>query len=91
MLNSTDVYISWLPPEQSLQNGVIQKYIVSVYEISIDDALEETDVLDGTSIVITDLHPYYNYQVTVSAFTIGPGPYSDVMFTMDEDGNKFKR
>ena len=86
VLNSTAAYVEWLPPKASEQNGIIQKYIVSVYEEFNDDELSDIDVVGMTSVTISDLHPYYNYQVTVSAFTILIGPNSAVSFKTEEDG-----
>ena len=40
-----------------------------------------------TSIEITSLHPFYVYEWTVSAFTVGEGPYSSIStVTTPEDG-----
>ena len=84
MLNSTAVHLAWSPPEIQYQNGIIQKYILSVYEV-VNDASFEVDVI-GSSTVITGLHPYYNYDITASAFTIAPGPDASVSIVTKEDG-----
>ena len=40
-----------------------------------------------TFIEITSLHPFYVYEWTVSAFTVGEGPYSSIStVTTPEDG-----
>ena len=40
-----------------------------------------------TSIEITSLHPFYVYEWSVSAFTVGEGPYSSIVtLTTPEDG-----
>ncbi len=83
-VNSTSVTFSWLPPQANKQNGIIQKYIVLVYEV-LNDVSMETDIIDATSATITDLHPYYDYAVSVSAFTIAIGPVISSSFTTEED------
>ena len=41
----------------------------------------------STSTVIQSLHPYYTYQIQVSAHTVTAGPYSIVqVLQMPEDG-----
>ena len=86
VLNSTAVYLVWNPPLLHEQNGVIKKYIVSVYEV-ISDLSTEVDTY-STYIVIGDLHPHYQYQMSVSAYTVAPGPDSLVLITTEEDGMK---
>ena len=42
---------------------------------------------ESNALNISGLHPYYNYNLTVAAVTIGPGPYSVVLtIRMPEDG-----
>lgn len=44
-------------------------------------------VVSTTSIVITSLQPSYTYQLSVTAYTIGEGPYTSVVtVTTPEDG-----
>lgn len=39
---------------------------------------------------ISDLHPFYTYQVNVAAVTVDTGPFSPTLtFTMPEDGKSF--
>ena len=83
-LNSTSVTFSWLPPQANKQNGIIQKYIVLVYEV-LNDVSMEIDIIGATHATITDLHPSYNYDVSVSAFTIAIGPVISSSFTTEED------
>ena len=83
-LNSTAIYLSWDPVLVHEQNGIIQYYIVTVYEVSTDTSTE-VDVVT-TNISITDLHPYYEYQFSVAAYTVGPGPDTHISAITNQDG-----
>ena len=76
--------MSWDPVLVHEQNGVIQYYIVTVYEVSTDNSTE-VDVVT-TNISITDLHPYYEYQFSVAAYTVGPGPDAHISAITNQDG-----
>ena len=73
-VDATTISISWQPPLFEKQNGIIRKYVVAVTEI--ETSTNFTLVSYNTSTTIYSLHPYYNYQVSVSAFTIATGPSS---------------
>ena len=54
------------------------------------DTGQHFQVVSSTSSVsVTSLHPFYNYEWTVSAFTVGKGPYSvPLSITTLEDGKR---
>ena len=85
MLNSTAVSLIWNPPETQKQNGIIQKYIISLFEVA-NDISEEIIVIGSTSAIVEGLHPHYDYDISVSAFTVAPGPDAVVSITTNEDG-----
>jgi len=73
-VNSTSVDLSWSPPPTEHHNGIIRRYIVRV-------VVEDTGEMFSLSsthqqITVGSLHPYYIYHFSVSAVTVGPGPYS---------------
>ena len=75
----------WEPPEDP--NGDIREYRVNVTE-------EETGrmfqlITSTTSITIGSLHPYYTYNCTVVAVTIGPGPFSSVITVRTAEDGRF--
>ena len=37
-------------------------------------------------LIVNFLHPYYTYQCTISAETIGPGPPANVIVTTHQEG-----
>ena len=85
-LNSTHIYLIWEPPEDP--NGDIREYRVNVTE-------EETGrmfqlITNTTSITIGSLHPYYTYNCTVVAVTIGPGPFSTVITVRTAEDGRFE-
>ena len=85
-VNSTHILLSWNPPVEEDQNGLVRSYTISITELqtNIYFTFEETT---QTEIVVGSLHPYYGYECTVSAVTIAPGPYSEPrLITTPQDG-----
>ena len=71
-------------------NGMIREYRISITEIITGTVINLTS--NTTSIIASGLHPYYVYECAVSAFTVGAGPYSQVInITTPEDGNNSTR
>ncbi len=72
--------MSWEPPRLDLQNGAIVSYFITVEEIETSSTRTfNTDATDNL-FVVNSLHPFYNYNCSVAAATIGLGPttYSSV-------------
>ena len=74
-VNATALLVTWVAPSADLQNGIIIQYRINLTE-SETGVITYFTVLNILQTTLTDLHPYYNYQVTVAAITIGLGPYS---------------
>ena len=73
--NSTTTQLSWQPPLPSSQNGIIRHYLIHVTE---EETMRQFELMSAsTSVTASDLHPYYTYSFTVSAVTVGQGPYSE--------------
>ena len=72
---NTSILIKWQPLPLEQQNGIIQKYHVTVYAPATNQSqLLETN---ETRIEVAGLHPFYLYEVTVSAESgAGVGPES---------------
>ena len=85
--NSTHAVAMWEDPDQDQHNGVITHYVVKIIET---DTLVTHPILTVFSppLMLSDLHPYYTYQVQVAAATsIGVGPFTQLLaFRMDEAG-----
>ena len=87
-ISSTSFVLSWSPPPISQQNGIIREYRVNITEIQTGLSI----ILNSTSTSVSalSLHPYYTYECTVSAYTVGGGPYSEVFtVTTSEDGRLY--
>ena len=84
-VNATAIYVSWESPNIESQNGIISHYSVSVTEVETDT--EVTHMTELTVIEIRLLHPFYTYEITLSASTrAGSGPASQAIYiTTQED------
>ena len=83
--NARTIRLSWGEPPSNQQNGIIGEYRVNITEVATGRVFQRVSAT--TSIEITSLHPFYVYEWTVSAFTVGEGPYSSIStITTPEDG-----
>ena len=67
--------LSWVPPTVDERNGIIIVYRINITEV--DTGSVRSLVSHNTQIGIHFLHPYYTYICTVSAVTVGEGPFSE--------------
>ena len=77
--------MTWEPPQEDQQNGIIQRYMimVMVQQTRVSLSLNTT----STSITIPNLHPAYDHSIEVAAVTVGVGRYSSVIsLTTPDDG-----
>ena len=84
-VTSTSIDIDWdsLPTEN--ENGIVRHYIVNVTEVQTGNTFQIMS--SDESATLTNLHPAYQYTLTVAAYTVGLGPYSTVLtVTTLEDG-----
>ena len=82
---STTISLSWNPPPLRDQNGIIREYRINITEVETGRTWQIT----STTIVamVQSLHPFYRYEWSVSAYTIGIGPYTAIsVVTTVEDG-----
>ena len=83
--SSTLVVFTWSPPPSIDQNGVIQYYVLKLREL--ETGIVWTFYAVNEDISIGSLHPYYNYECTITTHTVGIGPYSTaVLVQMEEAG-----
>ena len=76
--------MSWSPPTIAV-NGIIREYSIIIEDTRTGEL--ESYIALGTSINITNLHPYTNYSCRVAAITVATGPFSpSVNITTDQDG-----
>ena len=83
--SSTSFSLSWDPPPADDINGIVTEYRITITEVVTGRVITLTSAT--TSKMASGLHPYYVYECIVSAFTVGAGPYSQIIrITTPEDG-----
>ena len=82
--------LAWLPPESGGQNGIIQRYLISVTEV---DTMRQFQLTSASPFAtVLGLHPHYTYSFAVAAVTVGEGPYSEEISVQTlEDGEQMKK
>ena len=84
--SATSLLISWFPPPEQDQNGVIMGYNISYFEVDNSDIVTYTST-EETMINITGLMVYTEYNVSVAAYTsIGTGPFDSIIERTDSSG-----
>ena len=64
--------LSWRPPPEGQLNGVLRHYVLNVREL--DSGRNFTLMSINTMIVLSDLHPFYSYEIAVCPVTVDIGP-----------------
>uniref|UniRef100_A0A8C2WZ41 Roundabout guidance receptor 1 n=1 Tax=Cyclopterus lumpus TaxID=8103 RepID=A0A8C2WZ41_CYCLU len=86
--NGTAIVVSWQPPPEEEQNGVVQEY--KIWCLGNESRFHINRTVDGSalSVLIPSLAPGIRYSVEVAASTgAGPGVKSDItFFQLDASG-----
>ncbi|XP_035536277.1 roundabout homolog 1 isoform X2 [Morone saxatilis] len=86
--NGTTIMVSWQPPPEEEQNGVVQEY--KIWCLGNESRYHINRTVDGStlSVLIPSLTPGIRYSVEVAASTgAGPGVKSDItFFQLDASG-----
>ena len=85
---STSLLLSWTPPPEDSQNGIIRSYVVNITRV---DAVNDVMVHSTTasSLIVGGLEPFTSYQCSVAAVTINQGPFTiSVVVQTLEDGKQ---
>ena len=72
--SSTSITLRWEAPLADLQNGIIRSYHISVVELETGRVRLFTTNNTDRVLIVNLLHPFYTYNCTIGAYTIGPGP-----------------
>ena len=84
--SSTSLSISWSPPPEQDQNGVITAYNIT-YVTSGGNVMMNSTSSSTLSIELAGLEKFSEYSVSVAASTsIGGGPSVSIMVTTATDG-----
>ena len=79
------ITISWVSPEQELLNGVLNYFLLEIFEEDTNTITQTISITE--EVALEFLHPFYMYRVHVSAVTVLPGPFSEeLLVTTLEDG-----
>lgn len=84
-VDSRSISLSWGPPPAELLNGILRDYQIDVVE---EQTLRRFSVHTSSShYLLSFLHPFYDYVVSVAAFTVGNGPFSNnITIETHQDG-----
>ncbi len=89
--NASTLGATWeRPPDQTI-NGMLRHYIIEYCKV---DEMPESECKvanvsgDTTRILLTDLEEQQAYNVSVAAYTIGPGPFASVVTTAGQPKHK---
>ena len=92
-VSSSSISLTWAGPIPEEQNGIIQAYHINVTELETGEVLIFQTNGTATLMIINSLHPFYTYNCTVAAYTIGLGPsaYTEIRtFSEREDYSRYK-
>ena len=89
-ISSTSIRISWQAPLLELQNGEITAYHITVLELETGLVRAFTTVPTDSIYVVNSLHPFYNYNCSVAAFTNDLGPIAYYVVQTLPEGEKLK-
>ena len=85
-VSSSSILITWNPPVEEEQNGVIRMYYINVTELPTGNVRELMAHGDERIKVVNNLHPYYVYECAVAAYTVGLGPAALTQVLTDPAG-----
>ena len=76
VVSSVVISVTWNPPLAQDQNGIIFSYTIWLQEIVTGQTTLFEREGHHSQLVIDNLHPYYEYDVSVAAETVELGPFS---------------
>ena len=86
-ISVNNLTVTWRAPPRDKRNGEIRYYNIAVLEVATGSQSWYITSDSSTHWIVKGLHPYYAYQVSVAAVTVGLGPFShQVAVRMPEAG-----
>ena len=81
-INSTAIIVIWELPPLDGRNGNITGYSLVITEVATNTTTTHSQSGLHVELVITSLHPYYEYECHIAAETaVGSGPHGDAIIT----------
>jgi receptor-type tyrosine-protein phosphatase Q len=80
-VSSGSIRMTWIPPPEEEQNGVIRSYHIYVTELLTEIVQEILTEGNARIQIVNHLHPYYTYKCEIAAFTITLGPTASTQTT----------
>ena len=80
--------LNWNPPAADLQHGIIRGYNIRVFTRETMREQNFTVFDRVTELTVNNLHPFYTYECSIVAVTIGPGPSASVTSQLPQDGKQ---
>ena len=75
-INATSLFVQWSFIHSNMTNGPIISYNVKVFEVESNSTFSLLNI-SILNLTISNLHPYYHYQLFVAGSTIiGTGPFA---------------
>jgi len=85
-ISSSSIRLTWEPPRPEDQNGVILAYNITITEAETGRVTYFQKEGTESLLIVNFLHPYYTYQCSISAETVGPGPPAFASVTTHQEG-----
>ena len=85
-ISSSSIRLTWEPPRPEDQNGIIMAYNITITEAETGRVTYFRKEGTGSLLIVNFLHPFYTYQCSISAETIGPGPPALASITTHQEG-----
>jgi len=85
-ISSRSIRLTWEPPRPEDQNGIIVAYNITITEAETGRVWYFQKEGTKSLLVVNFLHPYYTYNCSISAETVGPGPPAFASITTHQEG-----
>lgn len=85
--DSTSIHLYWDHPPEDTHYGFIREYRLNVTELESGERWREVVGSEETEAILSGLHPYYTYYITIIPVTIEEGEnYTHITIRTAEDG-----
>lgn len=86
-ITSTTLTFTWQSPPIDSHNGVVRGYIVKLVDNKYN--VHSLYNVTSTTLTISGLKPYNSYNISVSAYTVASGPYSEFISLLTNEAGMF--